>query len=234
MLPRPLLFIALDYRGKDANNEIYRTVERLSSIDGPFGYKLNLDAIERYDPTGDLLRKVADLGRPVFVDMKMGNGSGTMASVTQDLCNRGAKIVNAWAHLGPLLTRAAEVAEEHNSALFAVTVLTHFGDEEYRKLYGHRIDDGIVRYTKMAEEYGCHGVILPGTKLHLVSDSPLYKLVPGIRPEWYREKDTNQEQQITPRDAAVGGADYLVCGRPILSSIDPVKALGSVLEEMSV
>jgi len=234
MLPRPLLFIALDYRGRNANDEIYKTAKRLSGFDALFGYKLNIDAIERYDPNGDLLKRVADLGRPIFADMKMGNGSYTMASVTEDLCSRGAKIINAWAHLGPLLTQAAEVAEMHDSVIFAVTLLTHFSDEEYRELYGREIDDDIVRYAKMAGKYGCHGVILPGTKLHLVSDSPLYKLVPGIRPEWYGEMDEEQEQQITPRDAISRGADYLVCGRPIIRSKDPAEALYRVLEELNV
>lgn len=232
MLPEPILFIALDYRGDDANNYIYRIAEQLSNTDGIFGFKLNLDAITRYDPNRDLLRKVADLGRPIFADMKMGNGSSTMASITQDLCTRGAKIINVWAHLGPLLTKAAKVAEQHDSALFAVTALTHFSDKEYRELYGYDLDDDVIKYTKLAEQYGCHGVIIPGTKLRLVSDSPLYKLVSGIRPEWYQEKDVDQEQQITPHDAVLGGADYLVCGRPIIGNKDPNEALCRVLEEM--
>lgn len=234
MLLEPILFIALDYRGKGANDNIYQIAEQLSKSDGKFGYKLNIDAITRYDPNRDLLRKVADLGKPIFVDMKMGNGLSTMASVTQDLCARGAKIINVWAHLGPLLTKAVEVAKQHDSALFAVTALTHFSDKEYRLLYGHDIDDDILRYTKLAENYGCHGIIIPGTKLHLVSDSSLYKLVPGIRPEWYPKKDADQEQQITPREAILKGADYLVCGRPIIGNKDPNEALYKVLEEMRV
>ena len=111
MLPKPLLFIALDYREEDANNKIYKTAEQLSSINGQFGYKLNIDAVVRYDFIGDLVKRVASLGRPVFVDMKMGNGSSTMASITRDLCSRGVKIINAWAHLGPLLTKSVKVAQ---------------------------------------------------------------------------------------------------------------------------
>jgi orotidine-5'-phosphate decarboxylase len=232
MLPKPMIFVALDYRGENANNRIYETATRLAQIDGVFGFKLNIDAIGRYDPEGDLLKKVADLGRPVFADMKLGNGSSTMAVVTQDLCNRGAKIINAWAHLGPLLTNAAQVAERNNSIFLAMTVLTHFNNEAYKVLFDRDIDEDIIRYIRMAEKFGCHGVIIPGPKLHLMSGSALKKCVPAIRPEWYLDQDVDQAQPVTPQRAISGGADYLVCGRPITGSKDPTEALKRTLDEL--
>jgi orotidine-5'-phosphate decarboxylase len=37
---------------------------------------------------------------------------------------------------------------------------------------------------------------------------------------------------MTPHDAAVAGADYLVIGRPITAATDPVKATRRILDEL--
>jgi orotidine-5'-phosphate decarboxylase len=37
---------------------------------------------------------------------------------------------------------------------------------------------------------------------------------------------------MTPQEAAVAGADYLVIGRPITAAPDPVKATRRILDEL--
>jgi orotidine-5'-phosphate decarboxylase len=51
----------------------------------------------------------------------------------------------------------------------------------------------------------------------------LLKVTPGIRPPGAAAHD--QRRIATPRDALAGGADYLVVGRPITTSPDPVAAI---------
>jgi orotidine-5'-phosphate decarboxylase len=55
----------------------------------------------------------------------------------------------------------------------------------------------------------------------------LLKVTPGIRPQGAAPHD--QRRIATPRDALAGGADYLVVGRPITASPDPVGAIRRLL-----
>ncbi|MGB4781065.1 orotidine 5'-phosphate decarboxylase / HUMPS family protein, partial [Candidatus Methylomirabilis sp.] len=55
-------------------------------------------------------------------------------------------------------------------------------------------------------------------------------VIPGIRPAWAAAED--QRRVMTPQEAAVAGADYLVIGRPITTAADPAKATRRILDEI--
>ena len=51
-------------------------------------------------------------------------------------------------------------------------------------------------------------------------------VVPGIRLE--KNKKDDQKRILTPKEAINLGADYLVIGRPIVESINPLKTLKEI------
>ena len=56
-------------------------------------------------------------------------------------------------------------------------------------------------------------------------------VTPGVRP---RECDPNDQRRLmTPAEAIRAGSDFLVVGRPIIESSDPVKATLDILKEMN-
>ena len=56
-------------------------------------------------------------------------------------------------------------------------------------------------------------------------------VTPGVRPGSTAVDD--QRRVMTPRDALVAGADFLVIGRPITASPDPLASLRAILEEVA-
>ncbi len=54
-------------------------------------------------------------------------------------------------------------------------------------------------------------------------------IVPGIRPEknTYDKKD-DQKRTLTPKEAIELGADYLVIGRPITQSKNPLQTIKEI------
>ncbi|MFM7470495.1 MAG: orotidine 5'-phosphate decarboxylase / HUMPS family protein, partial [Nodosilinea sp.] len=59
---------------------------------------------------------------------------------------------------------------------------------------------------------------------------PEFVLVcPGVRPTWASVQD--QRRTLTPLEALRAGATYLVIGRPILASADPVDAFNRICDE---
>ena len=55
-------------------------------------------------------------------------------------------------------------------------------------------------------------------------------VTPGIRPAWSSLDD--QSRVSTPAEALRNGSDFLVIGRPITGSKDPIKALERIYKEM--
>jgi orotidine-5'-phosphate decarboxylase len=53
---------------------------------------------------------------------------------------------------------------------------------------------------------------------------------PGVRPKWADGGD--QKRSMTPKAAFKAGADYLVIGRPITASDDPVATFARICEEL--
>ncbi|MHC5831703.1 MAG: orotidine 5'-phosphate decarboxylase / HUMPS family protein, partial [Nostoc sp.] len=54
---------------------------------------------------------------------------------------------------------------------------------------------------------------------------------PGVRPTWADKGD--QKRSLTPAQAIIAGADYLVIGRPITTATEPELAWKKISEELT-
>lgn len=228
----PFLFIALDGLASEEEKTL-AIAEQLSSVKENFGFKLNLDYL--FSPTKSLTEAISDIqefGRPIFVDIKMWNGTRTMKSVIQNIIDLEIEYINVYALAGNLLPKAIEITKGTKTKVFGVTVLTHFDNGYCLENFRRTLPEAVRYFSKVAVEYGCHGIILPGTMLNVVSDINTIKVVPGVRPEWY--KDDRHEEEVAPREAIENGADILVVGSPIMKSAAPASALEKILSEMRI
>lgn len=230
---QPFLFIALDalYTEERATLE---AAEELSSVEGNFGFKINLDYLLRHG-LGDFnssVKRIQHFGRPVFTDLKMWNGTRTMRSIIEILVDCEVDYMNVYALADDLLPKAIKVTEGSNTRVLGITVLTHFGEEYCQRHFRRTLRETVRHLSEVAVERGCHGIILPGTTLEVVRDLRVMKFVPGVRPKWY--KDTRHKEEVEPRTAVEQGADSLVCGIPIMKDRDKVSALKRVLSEMMI
>ena len=89
----------------------------------------------------------------------------------------------------------------------------------------------MVRLVKDAIKAEVDGIVCSGRDLPLIKrisgSRQLLKIVPGIRPKWYKTKD-DQKRTVTPSEAIHLGANYIVIGRPIINSLNPVEAIKSL------
>jgi orotidine-5'-phosphate decarboxylase len=229
-----LLYTALDHNDAKSNLDLAQSLSTdISRANQPnSGFKINLDHVYKWG-TG-YIDNVKEFGRPVFVDLKMNNGERTMGNIVEDLVKKEVQHVNVWALADRLIIPLAEITKGSNTKLLAVTVTTHFDDKFCQKNFGRNLQETVRHFAKIGIDYGCDGIIIPGTTLDAVSDIDCIKLVPGIRPVWYKDKKANnQEQTVTPTEAIKGGANILVCGSPIYKSdYPPQEAMALVYEEM--
>ena len=237
----PLVFIALDF---DSQNEIYMFASSFSSVedlnhDPPrYGFKVNLDSFLTFHPEArnpfSLITRLLAFGKPLFLDFKMWNGGRTMENIAKGCAGLGVDIINMYPHAGgKFMARVVKSLEGSKTRLFGLTVLTHYTDEDTQRLYGKNLADSVRMLSLINQEYGAHGLIVPGNQLRGIIDITLPKLCPAIRPVWYADTKANdQEQTVTPTQAYNDGAKYLVVGSPIRKDNKPHLALERILKEV--
>lgn len=198
-------------------------------------FKIGSQLFTRCGP--DIVRKVGQLGKSIFLDLKFHDIPNTVANAARAATDLGVALFTIHASGGRAMIEAARQAVEGTQTrILAVTVLTSLSDEMLRDEVGipETAALAVPRLAKLAVDSGAHGVVSSPREIALiraaVGGEPLI-VTPGIRPVWAAKDD--QSRVMTPREAARAGADFVVVGRPILKHEDPAKAVDLILEELS-
>lgn len=225
------IIVALDYpTAKQAN-------EFIESIDTSL-CKLKVGK-ELFTAEGPgFVEGLVDKGFDVFLDLKFHDIPNTVANACSVAAELGVWMVNVHALGGRKMMTAAREAlanKQNRPLLIAVTILTSMGQEDINEIGLH--DDpasNVMRLAALAEDSGLDGVVCSPKEVSLLRNQrgSDFKLVtPGIRPADSDKGDQNRV--MTPAEAITAGSSYLVIGRPITQSEDPVTALNTIGKELS-
>ena len=198
-------------------------------------YKIGSELFTGAGP--DVVGRVRARGADVFLDLKFHDIPNTVRGAVQSAAALGVKLVTVHAGGGVPMMRAAVEAGEDRLGVLAVTVLTSFDDATLGEAMGRPgvvAADEVVRLAQLAVSAGAHGVVCSGAEagsLHERFGERLALLVPGIRLAGGAAHD--QRRVVTPGQAAMAGARYIVLGRAVTAAPDPRAAMGAVLSELS-
>jgi orotidine-5'-phosphate decarboxylase len=232
------LIVALDV---ETASEARRLVSALSGVVGMF--KVGSQLFTAAGPA--LVREIVNSGERVFLDLKFHDIPNTVAAAGIEATRLGVSIFNLHAAGGSEMMRrtanaVAECAasEGHTRPLIiAVTVLTS-ADAGTLAEVGSGLDPKVLvpRLALLAEASGMDGVVASPREVGIVRSAvkkPDFIVVtPGVRPTGSSLFD--QKRVMTPREAILAGADYIVVGRPILDAPDPAQAAQQVINELEI
>jgi orotidine-5'-phosphate decarboxylase len=201
------------------------------------GVKLGLEFFTAHGPDG--VRPFADLGLPIFLDLKFHDIPNTVAGAVRAAAGLGVDIVNVHAAGGPGMMKAAvEAARAVNprTKVIAVTVLTSLADADLDAV-GQRgpAADQVLRLARLTADCGLDGVVCSAHEIAVLRAAlgPDFLLVvPGIRPKGADQGD--QQRVMGPKEARDAGASILVIGRPITAAPDPVQAARAIAESLGI
>lgn len=179
------------------------------------------------------VKKLIDEDFDVFLDLKYHDIPNTVAKAVQAAARMGVWMVNVHALGGRKMMEAAKAALqefEKPPLLIAVTVLTSMEQPDLAEigLQGSP-EENVLRLASLANSSGLDGVVCSAQEVaairnHIGNDFCL--VTPGIRPAGSAVND--QKRIMTPAEAITTGASYLVIGRPITQSEDPVSTLDAI------
>jgi orotidine-5'-phosphate decarboxylase len=177
-----------------------------------------------------VVKKLTDRGFDIFLDLKFHDIPNTVAKAIGTAADLGVWMTNVHASGGSRMMSAARQALDSKGSdmlLIGVTVLTSMdvSDLEEVGVQGNASAQ-VLRLAELAKNSGLDGVVCSAQEAKLLKESlgQGFKLVtPGIRLADSAADD--QRRIVTPADALELGSDYLVIGRPITKSTDPIATL---------
>ena len=224
------IFVALDTTDLDRALELSRNLVGLVG-----GFKIGKEFFTALGPNGVLA--VAKLGMPIFLDLKFHDIPATVKGAVRAALPLKPFMLNVHAAGGAEMLRAAVDAAgdgPDRPLVLAVTMLTSLDDDDLKSIgVAASSEEQVLRLAQLAKDQGIDGVVCSAREVAVLRKvlGPDFKLVvPGIRPTWAAADD--QKRIVTPTDAIVLGADYLVIGRPITATADPADVARRIADEL--
>ena len=185
----------------------------------------------------DVVKPLVAKGFSVFLDLKFHDIPNTAAKAVSAAADLGVWMTNVHACGGSRMMEAAQHSLQQKGSemlLIAVTVLTSMEQADLQQVgVSNGPTEQVLHLARLAKSSGLQGVVCSAQeasalKADLGAD---FKLVtPGIRlPD---SATDDQRRIVSPTDAIALGSDYLVIGRPITQSADPLATLNQINQSL--
>ncbi len=191
----------------------------------------------------DIVNLFQKMGFGVFLDLKFFDIPNTVMGALKSVVENGVLMTTLHSLMGKeALRKISEFNAEYSEKLglrrpllIGVTILTSMDERDLRSV-GINCDvlSEVLRLAEISKEAGLDGVVCsPHEVEHIKREfgEGFITVVPGIRPAWSVKND--QKRTLTPSEAKVLGADYIVVGRPITASDEPKEAADRILKELA-
>ena len=224
--PRDRLIVALDVPDLASAEAM---VSRLG--DSVTFYKVGMELA--YSGGLSFVRRLADAGKKVFLDLKLHDIPNTVEKATAQVADLGATFLTV--HAFPQTMKAAVKGRGAGSLkILAVTVMTSYDDADLVEAgYALGVRDLVERRARQAHAIGVDGLILSPEEvsaMRALLGPDITLITPGIRPPGSAAGD--QKRIMTPANAIEAGADYLVIGRPVTQADDPKASAEAIIAEI--
>ena len=217
------VIVALD------NNNLHKSLELVKILkQDVFAFKLGYEFFFNFGLIG--YKKIYSLCPKIFLDLKL-----------HDIPNTVKKGLDALVKIKPILTTVhisggdemmiASQIKSKKTKILGVSILTSLDDKQTKKYYNEqKVSSLVKKFTKAAKKNKLDGVVCSPKEIKFIRKEVGKNFIivtPGIRIN-NKIKSDDQKRIETPRKAIELGANYLVIGRPITESKNPLRVLKKI------
>ena len=225
--------VALDFSRKED------VMNFLDKFEEPIYVKVGMELTYAFG--FEMIREIKSRGHKIFLDLKLHDIPNTVKNGMKNLAKLDVDIVNLHAAGGSAMMKAAmeglaEGAVNGKRPLcIAVTQLTSTSQEAMNEelLIPGDVKDVVISYAKLAKESGLDGVVCSvheARGIHEACGADFLTVTPGIRLS--DDSKDDQKRVATPAFAKEEGCDYIVVGRSITKSADPLATYHEIEQTM--
>ena len=218
------MIVALDF---DSKGKTLAFLDRFTE-EKPF-VKIGMELYYAEGPA--IVRDIKARGHRIFLDLKLHDIPNTVKKAMAVLSGLDVDMVNLHAAGTRAMMEAAleglRRPDGTRPLLIAVTQLTSTSQERMESdlLIEKPLEQVVMHYARCAADAGLDGVVcspLEADKVHETCGRDFVTVTPGVR---FADGDAGDQVRVTtPARAKEIGSDYIVVGRPITQSADPVAA----------
>ena len=177
-------------------------------------------------------KKIYNICPRIFLDLKL-----------HDIPNTVQKGLQAISKLKPIFTtihisggddmQKISKLKNNKTNILGVTILTSLNEKQTLKYYKEKnVNILVKKFAKYAKKNNLDGLVCSPLEINIVRKEVGKKMilvVPGIRLEKKSIfKKDDQKRTLTPQEAIDLGADFLVIGRPIVQSKNPLATIKKI------
>ena len=178
-------------------------------------------------------KKIYNICPRIFLDLKL-----------HDIPNTVEKGLKAISKLRPIFTtihisggdemqKISALKNNKKTNILGVTVLTSLDEKQTLKYYKEKnVNNLVKKFAKYAKKNNLSGLVCSPLEINIVRQEVGKKMilvVPGIRPnKKSSSKNDDQKRTLTPKQAIDLGANFLVIGRPIIESNNPLETIKKI------
>ena len=163
-------------------------------------------------------------GKELFVDFKLWDTPNTVKTVVESIIKKGGTMTTISTFNNENVFNELE-QYKNDIKLLAVTYLTSWNRDEQYQICREMPDFMWRRHLSRVK--GFYGVVCSAQDIGMLSgaDKSLKRVCPGIT---YGNNNSGQVRTTTPKEAQDLGADYIVIGRAITESENPLETLKQI------
>ncbi len=223
MIKRSKVIVAID------SDNLTRSLKLIKKIKNEvYAFKIGYEFFFNFGIDG--YKKVKNITPKIFLDLKL-----------HDIPNTVQKGIKAIQKLNPLFTTIhisggdqmmlSSLVNKKNVKVLGVSVLTSLDDQQALKYYKEKnIKTLVKKFVKFAKKQKLDGIVCSPQEIKYIRKEVGKKFIivtPGIRFNTLDQKD-DQKRVLTPLKAIQDGSNFIVIGRPITESKNPLETLRKI------
>ena len=220
------IIVALDL------NNINKAIKLVNKLKKEvYAFKIGHEFFYNFGITG--YKKIYNICPRIFLDLKL-----------HDIPNTVQKGLKAISKLKPIFTtihlsggddmqKISILKNNKKTHILGVTILTSLDKKQTQKYYKEKnINTLVKKFANYAKKNNISGLVCSPHEINIIRKEigkKMILVVPGIRlgKKIFSLKD-DQKRTLTPKEAINLGADFLVIGRPIIESKNPLEIIKKI------
>jgi len=222
------VIVALD------SNNLSKTLRLVKDLKKEvYAFKIGYQFFLRFGLDG--YKKVYKICPKIFLDLKLHDIPNTVQMGVKALSIIKPLFTTIHISGGDKMMQSAKLYR-NNTKLLGVSILTSLNSNQTKKYYNqNNLPLLVEKFAKSAKKNGLNGVVCSPKEIKYIRKAVGKNFIivtPGIRIN-NKLKNDDQKRVETPKKAIDMGANYLVIGRPVTESKNPLKVLKKINHSLS-